>query len=72
MVYVRISAEQGSKLRIDDPRNLRVRMRFAKQRHCGKRMDDVTERARLDNQDRFWVQVVSFAKASAAREAFTR
>lgn len=56
MVYVRISSQQGSKLWIDDPRNLRARMHFAKQRHCGKRMDDVTERARLDDQDGFGVQ----------------
>ena len=56
MVYVRVSSEQGSKLWIDDPRNLRARMRFAKQRHCRKRMNDVTERARLDEQNGFGTQ----------------
>ena len=49
MVYVRISSEQGSKLWIDDPGNLRARMRFTNQRDCGQRMNDVAEGARLDD-----------------------
>ena len=35
-------------------------------------MNDVTEGARLDDQDRFRTQVASFARASAAREALKR
>ena len=57
MIYIRISSEQGSKFRVDDPCNLRVWMRFAKRCNCGERMNDVTERARLDDQDGFWIQV---------------
>jgi len=49
MVYVRISSKQGSKLWIDDPRNLRARMRFTNQRDCGQRVNDVAERAWLDD-----------------------
>ena len=49
MIDVRISTEKWSKLSIDDPCNFRVRMRFTKQRYCRKRMNDVTERTRLDD-----------------------
>jgi hypothetical protein len=49
MINVRISAEQGSELSVNNPCNLRVRMRFSKQSNCGQRMNDVTERARLDD-----------------------
>jgi|HubBroStandDraft_6_1064221.scaffolds.fasta_scaffold212471_3 hypothetical protein len=56
MINVRISAEQGSELSVNNPSNLRVRMRFTKQRNCGQRMNDVTERARLDDQDGIGVQ----------------
>src|SRR6266542_265718 len=72
MVYVRISSEQGSKLWIDDPGNLRARMCLTNQRHCGQRVNDVAERAWLDDYNGFWNQVASFAEASAAREALTR
>ena len=72
MIYIRISSEQGSKFRVDDPCNLRMWMRFTKRCNCGQRMNDVTEGARLDDQDRFRTQVASFAKASAAREALKR
>jgi hypothetical protein len=43
MINVRISAEQGSELSVNNPRNLRVRMRFAKQRDRWQRMNNVTE-----------------------------
>jgi len=51
MIHIRISPEKWSELSVNDPGNLRVGMRFAKQRDCGKRMNNVTERARLDDQD---------------------
>jgi hypothetical protein len=37
-----------------------VRMRIANQRDRRKRVDDVAERTRLDDQDRFSVQVSGF------------
>jgi hypothetical protein len=72
MVYVRISAEQGSKLWIDEPGDVCARMRFTNQRDCGQRVNNSAQRAWLDNQNGFWIQVASFAKASAAREALKR
>jgi hypothetical protein len=56
MIYIRISPEQGSEFGIDDPSNLRVRMRLTKQCDCGKRMNDVAERPRLNDQDGFGMQ----------------
>ena len=49
MINVRISAEKWSEFSVNDPCNLRVRMRFAKQCNCGQRVNDVTERPRLDD-----------------------
>ena len=49
MINVRISAEKWSELSVNDPRNLRVRMRLTKQRDRWKHVNDVTERARLDD-----------------------
>ena len=75
MIHIRISSEQGSKFRVDDPCNLRVWMRFTKRCNCGQRMNDVTEGARLDDQDRFRTQVASFATASVGQgsvKAFER
>jgi hypothetical protein len=57
MIHIRISTEQRSKLRIDDPSDLRVWMRFTKQCDCGQRVNDVTERTGLDDQDGFGIQV---------------
>jgi hypothetical protein len=49
MINVRISAEKWSELSVNDPGNLRVGMRFTKQRNRWKHMNDVTERARPDD-----------------------
>ena len=49
MIYIRIAPKQGSQLRVDDPRNLRARMRFTNQGDRWKRMNDVTERTRLND-----------------------
>jgi hypothetical protein len=43
MINVRISAEQGSELSVNNPCNFRVRMRFTKQRDCWQRMNNVTD-----------------------------
>jgi hypothetical protein len=67
MIYIRISSEQGSEFRVDDPCNLRVWMCLTKRCNCGQRMNDVTEGARLDDQDGFRTQVASFAKASGGQ-----
>ena len=56
MIHIRISPEDRSELRVDDPCNLRVWMRFTKQCNCGQRVNDVTERTGLDDQDGFRVQ----------------
>ena len=56
VVHVRISAEQRRELGINDPSNLSARMRLAKQSYRRERVDDVAERTRLDNQDRFRIQ----------------
>lgn len=56
VVHVRISAEQRRELWINDPSNLSARMRLAKQSHRRERVDDVAERTRLDDQDRFRIQ----------------
>ena len=56
VVHVRISAEQRRELGINDPSNLSARMRLAKQSYRWERVDDVAERTRLDNQDRFRIQ----------------
>ena len=57
MIHIRISPERWSELGVDDPCNLRVRMRFTKQCDCGQRVNDVTERTRLDYEDGFGVQI---------------
>jgi hypothetical protein len=57
MVHIRISTEQGGELWVNDPHNLRARMRLTKQCDRWKRMNDVTEQTRLDDQDGFWIQV---------------
>jgi len=49
MIHIRISTEQRSEFRIDDPCNLRMWMRFTKQCDCGQRMNDATNRTRLDD-----------------------
>ena len=49
MIYIRIAPKQDSQLRVDDPRNLRARMRFTNQGDRWKRMNDVTERTRLND-----------------------
>ena len=56
MIYIRVSSEQGSEFRVDDPCNLRVWMCLTKRRNCGQRMNDVAEGARLDDQDGFGAQ----------------
>jgi hypothetical protein len=56
MINVRISAEKWSEFSVNDPCNFRVRMRFTKQRDGRKRMNDLTERARLNDQDGIGVQ----------------
>src|SRR4030095_12463803 len=55
MVYVGISSQQRYELRVNDPRDLGVGMRIANQRHRRNRVDDVAERTRLDDQDRFQI-----------------
>jgi len=62
MIDIRVASQQGGEFRIDDPCNLRVRMRFTKRRNCGQRMNDVTERARFNDQDGFRIQVKSLKR----------
>ena len=56
MIYIRISPEQWSKFRVDDPCNFCVWMRCTKRCNCGQRMNDVSQGAQLDDQDRFRTQ----------------
>jgi hypothetical protein len=49
VIHIGISAEQRRKLRIYDPSNLGVGVRFTKQPDCGQRVDDVAERTRLND-----------------------
>jgi hypothetical protein len=56
MIYIRISAEQRRKFGINYPRNLGARIRFAKHGDRWKSVDDISERTRFNNQDRFRVQ----------------
>src|SRR4030095_2232693 len=56
VIYIRISAEQRCKFGINYPRNLGARIRFAKHGDRWKSVDDISERTRFNNQDRFRVQ----------------
>jgi hypothetical protein len=48
-----------------------VRMRIANQRDRRKRVDDVAERTRLDDQDRFSVQVSGFRLQGSGMQTST-
>ena len=53
VVYVRIAAKERGPFRIDDPRDLRQGMGVANRRHRRQGVDDIAERARFNDQDRF-------------------
>ena len=55
MIDIGISAEQGRELGIDDPGNFRLRVRVRDERDRGQGVDDVAERARFDDQNRFQI-----------------
>src|SRR6266576_5297228 len=69
VVHIRISAEQRRELGINDPSNLSARVRLAKQSYRWERVDDVAERARLDDQDRFRIQSSGF-RVPALRQGY--
>lgn len=70
VVYIRIAAQQRHEFRVNHPRDLGVRMRIANQRDRRKRVDDVAERTRLDDQDRFSVQVFGFQASGIQTSTF--
>jgi hypothetical protein len=49
MIHIRISSKEGSELGIDDAGDLRVRIRFTHHCDCGKRLNHVTQRTRVDD-----------------------
>jgi len=51
----RIAAEQWREFRIDHPGDFSTGMSIAHQRHCWESVDDVAERTRLDDQNRFQI-----------------
>ena len=52
MVHIPVAAQQRRPFRVDDPRNFRVPIPVPDRGHRGQGMDDIPERARLDDQDR--------------------
>ena len=52
VIHVRITAQQGGPLRVDHPGDFSVRLRLANGRYRRQRVNDVTERARLDDENR--------------------
>jgi hypothetical protein len=67
VVHVGIAPEQGGPFRIDHPGNFRPRMRVADRRDRRQGVDDVTKRARLDDQDgaKFRFQISDFRSVLA-------
>ena len=49
MIHITISSKKRCELGLDNPRDLRVRIRFTHHCDCGKRVNDVTERTRIDD-----------------------
>jgi hypothetical protein len=51
MIYIGIPAKQWSEFNVNEPCNLRMRMGLPDGCNSGKRMNDLAERSRIDDQD---------------------
>ena len=55
VIDIGIAAEQWREFRIDHPGDFSTGMNIAHQRHCRESVDDVAERTRLNDQNRFQI-----------------